>query len=178
MIWLSVLAASVVAEPADAVPEAAMPEEAVPVEGPAEGVAAPPDSSDWRLVSMDCTPDTRAEAALPSGVPPAWVPPGWVPPGWVLADWVLADWVLADWVLADWVLADWVLADWVLAAGAVFDLPCAGHPVEGGGGALACEGSAPASMSVRSEDGALAPGVADLVFWAWPCISCNCCQRA
>ncbi len=74
MIWLSALAASVVAEPADA----------VPVEVPAEVVAALPDSSDWRLVSMDCTADTRAEAALPIGVLPACVVPGRA-----LADWVL-----------------------------------------------------------------------------------------
>ncbi len=65
----------------------------------------------------------------------------------------------------------------VLPAGVLFDLPCDGQPVEGSGGALACEGSAPDSMSVRSDDGALDPAGA-FVFWVWACISCNCCQRA
>ncbi len=113
--------------------EAALLPEAAPVG--AELVGTAPDSSDWRLVSSECTPDTRAEAALPIPAPPP-----------------------------------------DLAPDVAFELAFEGQPVDGGGGAVACDGSAPASMSVRSEDGALDPAVAVLVCApAWACI---CCQWA
>ncbi len=146
MIWPSIPASSGVPEPADAVPDVVVlaEEEALDavlvVAAPAVvAVAALPDSSDWRLVSSEWTPDTRAEAALPSGVP----------------------------------LTEAALAE---LPPELLELPFEGQPVDGGGGAVACEGSAPASMSVRSEDGALDP--AEAVFVCVAASACICCQRA